>query len=575
MNWKALFSSRILSRGREYYLDGSIIKYEETQDCIQAEVAGTQLYKVKISLSDNEVNQMECECPYAQDGKACKHMAAVLYGHSEELKSPAESERMHDSKTFDDKDLYIFTGTTESYERKKAAVTKMVMKSDEETVRNYLVSVLMESDNYLLRFKKITDVCSQGNVQQYIERIQSVADCYMGRKGFIDYYAADEFVSELCDFLETDARIMVDQQLYLEAFQLANAILSTLDSVDMDDSTGGAGMLADDISKFWIELLSQIDDSGKREMFQWFMEQLRKSDEVYSTDLIEEIFIKEFREDEYLVLKMEFAQERITALEKSEIPWQQNYRAGKWIKHYLKMLQEHGAEASECKAFCREHWQNTAARMYYIGLCEEEGAYEEALQSLDESIAMDRSLSKLQIRDYEKQKKDIYRVIKDEEHYREQLWKLVEDYSPVDIELYRELRGLYDGKSWSELRERIISSIRDFQSRNELLKEEKLYDRLLDSVLQSPGLYTLRQYDDVLGELYPVQILEKYRQQLNQMAEMSSDRKKYRELAGWLKRLQKFDGGDQVVLEILDDWKIRYKRRPAMMQELNAIKKRN
>ena len=84
--------------------------------------------------------------------------------------------------------------------------------------------------------------------------------------------------------------------------------------------------------------------------------------------------------------------------------------------------------------------------MYYIGLCEEESAYEEALQALDESIAMDRSLSKLQIRDYEKQKKDIYQVIKDEEQYREQPWKLVEDYSPV--ELYRELRGLYDGKSW-------------------------------------------------------------------------------------------------------------------------------
>lgn len=41
MNWKSLFPSRILSRGREYYLDGSIIKYEETQDGIQAEVAGT------------------------------------------------------------------------------------------------------------------------------------------------------------------------------------------------------------------------------------------------------------------------------------------------------------------------------------------------------------------------------------------------------------------------------------------------------------------------------------------------------------------------------------------------------
>lgn len=46
----------------------------------------------------------------------------------------------------------------------------------------------------------------------------------------------------------------------------------------MDDSAGGVRILADDISKFWVELLSQIDDSGKREMYQWFMDQLRKAE---------------------------------------------------------------------------------------------------------------------------------------------------------------------------------------------------------------------------------------------------------------------------------------------------------
>lgn len=79
--------------------------------------------------------QMESECPYAQDGKACKHMAVGLYRHSEELKSPAESQ------------------------------------------------------------------------------LQSVADCDKDRKGFIDYYAADEFILDLRAFLETDARIMVDRSL--------------------------------------------------------------------------------------------------------------------------------------------------------------------------------------------------------------------------------------------------------------------------------------------------------------------------------------------------------------------------
>ena len=71
------------------------------------------------------------------------------------------------------------------------------------------------------------------------------------------------------------------------------------------------------------------------------------------------------------------------------------FAAKAMFQWFMEQLRK--AEASECKVFCREHWQNTAACMYYIGLCEEESAYEEALQALDESIAMDRSLSKLQI----------------------------------------------------------------------------------------------------------------------------------------------------------------------------------
>lgn len=73
------------------------------------------------------------------------------------------------------------------------------------------------------------------------------------------------------------------------------------------------------------------------------------------------------------------------------------FAAKAMFQWFMEQLRK--AEASECKVFCREHWQNTAACMYYIGLCEEESAYEEALQALDESIAMDRSLSKLQIRE--------------------------------------------------------------------------------------------------------------------------------------------------------------------------------
>ena len=53
-------------------------------------------------------------------------------------------------------------------------------------------------------------------------------------------------------------------------------------------------------------------------------------------------------------------------------------------------------------------------------------------------------------------------------------------------------------------------------------KEEELYDRLLEFVLRSSGLSALQKYEDVLIKDYPQQILEKYRDEVSQMARYTS-----------------------------------------------------
>ena len=78
-NWKKLFSKTILDRGYEYYLEGAVENIDKEDDVISATVSGTELYKVEIYLDKGEVNDMECDCPYAEGGNYCKHMAAVLY----------------------------------------------------------------------------------------------------------------------------------------------------------------------------------------------------------------------------------------------------------------------------------------------------------------------------------------------------------------------------------------------------------------------------------------------------------------------------------------------------------------
>ena len=104
-----------------------------------------------------------------------------------------------------------------------------------------------------------------------------------------------------------------------------------------------------------------------------------------------------------------------------------------------------------------------------------------------------------------------------------------------------------------------------------LYKEEKLYDRLLAAVLNSPGTHRLLEYEDVLKEDYPKEILNKYREELEIRACRASTRKTYQEMAALLRRMKEIEGGPEIVGKIVTGWQSRYKNRRAMMEEIRKI----
>lgn len=104
-----------------------------------------------------------------------------------------------------------------------------------------------------------------------------------------------------------------------------------------------------------------------------------------------------------------------------------------------------------------------------------------------------------------------------------------------------------------------------------LYKEEKLYDRLLEYVKSQCNIWTLKQYERDLQPQYSGELLEIYTQVVQEMAKVSGDRKKYREIVKVLRKMKHYPNGVNRVKHIVDDWKIRYKNRPAMMDEMDRL----
>ena len=576
MNWQKLFASHILERGYDYYCDGAVENIEIGRDDIRADVVGTEDYEVEISLNDGKVTDMYCSCPYAAGGNNCKHMAAVLYEWTADIMDEDEpedtdNEDMDNDADAESMDLFEPAVTVCDYKKKSAAVEKLVTSAERDIVQAFLVSVLAEDKKLLLRFRNMVNKCAtKEDVEDYFEQIDEIADRYLGRDHFINYYQAYDFMLELEELIDKDVRRMIDNGSHISAFHVMNHIFVLLGNVDMDDSGGETSMLAEQIYQLWLELLTKVNAQDKRKMFIWFTTHMDGSVIDYLEEYIEQIIMEEFKEPEYEQDKLSFMEEMIEKAEKKDSGWSRDYAVGKWTVTYLKTLEEKNAPEDQLEEICKKYWNNSGVRRYYIDRYFEKKEYDRVLQVLDESIELDKAY-RGQVLEYIQKKKEIYRLQGNKSAYIEQLWKLVLEQSAGDLDIYKELKAQYSEKEWLIKREELFKKLPPNAHIDRLYKEEKLYDRLLAYVLKSSGLYAVQSYENVLKKEYPKQILSKYQGEVNKMASCTGNRKHYADLVALLRRMKRIKGGSEIVETIVEEWKIKYRNRPAMMDELSKL----
>ena len=576
MNWQKLFASHILERGYDYYCDGAVGNIEIGRDDLRADVVGTEDYEVEISLNDGKVTDMYCSCPYAAGGNNCKHMAAVLYEWTADIMDEDEpedtdNEDMDNDADAESMDLFEPAVTVCDYKKKSAAVEKLVTSAERDIVQAFLVSVLAEDKKLLLRFRNMVNKCAtKEDVEDYFEQIDEIADRYLGRDHFINYYQAYDFMLELEEIIDKDVRRMIDNGSHISAFHVMNHIFVLLGNVDMDDSGGETSMLAEQIYQLWLELLTKVNAQDKRKMFIWFTTHMDGSVIDYLEEYIEQIIMEEFKEPEYEQDKLSFMEEMIEKAEKKDSGWSRDYAVGKWTVTYLKTLEEKNAPEDQLEEICKKYWNNSGVRRYYIDRYFEKKEYDRVLQVLDESIELDKAY-RGQVLEYIQKKKEIYRLQGNKSAYIEQLWKLVLEQSAGDLDIYKELKAQYSEKEWLIKREELFKKLPPNAHIDRLYKEEKLYDRLLAYVLKSSGLYAVQSYENVLKKEYPKQILSKYQGEVNKMASCTGNRKHYADLVALLRRMKRIKGGSEIVETIVEEWKIKYRNRPAMMDELSKL----
>lgn len=189
---------------------------------------------------------------------------------------------------------------------------------------------------------------------------------------------------------------------------------------------------------------------------------------------------------------------------------------------------------------------------------------------IDKCIDLDYENQALMKRNIEL-KKDIYMEQGNIKAYKEELKNLILFFNDTNIEDYIELKSCYLDKEWIEERDSIIEQLTPGRFLCEILETEQLYEKLIDVLLRSGDKYLLHQYTDLLKDDYSEQLLQIYRETVEKQAESKGSRKHYYQIVEELRIMKSISGGDKVVDEIIKRWKVQYKNRSAMLDELNQL----
>lgn len=566
MNWMNLFEPHILNRGMEYYEDGCVSDLQIIGNTVEAEVEGSEYYQVSVELDGGEIMDMFCDCPYAAKGYNCKHMAAVLYKYEEYLADESENE----AEVYHKDSMNIVMASTVNTKRQE--IERLLTKIPEQDAKELLIDMLSENEglkNELqLKYDFQMNAIQMTNLKK---EIKNIIYRYGGGR-FIDWQYAYDFCSDLRNFLDDKIPLMIEKRCYLQAFELTNIVFREVGNTDMDDSDGGSSMVAETCYDYWGKITENCNENDREIIKNWFRDH-KNTDFVidYMEEYVNEFFEQYFMSEDEIWERMNALDEIIELHRKQNdagtiYSIRYGYRDVLLQRleymHRLHMLEQ---DILKYRLMNRHFF---CVRELEISEALENGNKELAVQILEESKQMDTEYPE-KIKKYSLQLISLYKESGKEDEYREELiFQLLHCYQS-DLSCYNELKACISSEAeWDRLTNLIINASKNIYFTCDVLNQEKRYEQLMQIIERENSVNLLDKYEKQLRKTHSERMLRIYANYIIPEMDHANCRKNYRQLVQYLKKMVKCENGKAEAESIARKWRMEYKRRTALMDEL-------
>jgi hypothetical protein len=559
-NFKTKLSPVIYERGEEYFMNDAVSDLEQLDDNRWlATVEGSEDYNVAVEIDlKGNILDYDCDCPY--DGEICKHVVATILMIKEDWDSGKETAKKDNTKK---------------------EWQQIILKVSESELRNFVIEYAKKNKGFkndlVINFAEFDNNSSP---EKYRKLVKNAFRNAGDRDGYINYYDIGDIIGPL-NKLINKADSFKDKNDFNEAFLILSVIPSEcIKMIDcIDDSDGEFGGTIMEVFDSIVDIYKKCNDSIlKKKIFEHLLHEagLNKYHDYGCADNLEPSLLELSDNKENTEALHRFFDKKIKDVDQKD-GWSKDYALQSYIG--LKaQLYELSGESEKAGLLIEQNLQLSKFRQKFIDKKLKENKLAECILLLEQGIEIAKTK---QEPGTEKQWKDqllaIYQKQSDIENIRKYSLNLYFS-NWNELKYYRIYRKTWNTNEWIVERQKIIETLQSQQKKTpygnyfntsiaEIYVEEKMIDELFKMVEKSPMINTLMSYSKHLKEKYSIELAKFFKSAIEWYLGKNTGRSAYQTTVGYFKEMAKLNGGNEMLRAMINNFKIQYKNRPAMMDE--------
>jgi hypothetical protein len=506
------------------------------------------LYTIEIATDGKKTKSFSCTCP--SDRYPCKHIGMVEEAVAERIKEAGQREGDSKIRAADllrdlpHEELYNF----------------IVRQAENNAALNEAIMLAFSG-----RVSSRIDNAYSRILRGVFAKIDLEDEELYDYDGNVYLEPLDRWIDKIEEHIKQDN--------YGEALNICKACIEEF-SAWLNDAGNDEVYCAVDYEAKLIELLEEAavkpgSDIGVQELYDYCVSETGK-DKYKGTEMFDEFnnllmrLSARINPEEFLVLQDKLFE---------EIENKSSYAAEKILRRKLNVYRENRQEKKAWELI-RNNLQIKSFRKDLVEKYIKEKKYGEAkklIADVKEAAEKDHGDRRLTDDTWDNFLLDIARKEGDRPNIRKTAYRFIEE--GFRKEYYRIYKSSFSAAEWPEAAGSLVKHYRkDDQyfssSAAELMAEEEDAEALMLYLEKYPSVSRLAEYYRVLAGKYPRRVLALFRATIDAYADRHTGRSSYDDIIRWLKTMMKIKGGGVLAADMIGQYRIRYKNRPAMQEML-------